>query len=279
MKSNVEISIIIVHAFAADELRETLRSVYRAAPQIPFEILIVDNETEAGIHHYLRQEFPEVRYFPMEKNVGFGAGMNVGIKEARGRYTFVFNPDIVLHQGTLEKLHKFMEEERDIGIAGPRLLNPDGSLQHSCYRIPSAWHPIMRRTPVGRLAFGKRLLEDYFMTDADHEAVMDVDSLLGGAMFCRTHLLHEIDLFDERFFIYYEDNDLCRRMWEHGYRVTYCPHATMVHYHNRATARGGLLKQILSPLTWRQIESFVKYMVKYAKKPNPRHEYESRRIS
>lgn len=279
MKPNVDVSIIIVHAFAADELRETLRSIYRAAPQLTFEIIVVDNEVQAGIRSYLESEFPSVQYIPMKKNIGFGAGMNVGIKEASGEYTFVFNPDIVLHKGALEELVAFMRENEDIGIAGPKLLNPDGTLQYSCYRLPSLWHPVIRRTPIGKLPFAKRLLDDYFMADADYTQVMNVDSLLGGALFCRTHLLHEIDLFDERFFIYYEDNDLCRRMWEHGYRVTYCPHATMVHYHNRATARGGLMKQLLSPLTWRQIESFVKYMVKYAKKPNPRHEYRSSRVS
>ena len=265
-----DISIIIVHTYEQRLLRQTLKGIYRAAPQVSFEFIVVDNNPAAGFGDVLAKEFPEVRHMPLVRNVGFGAAMNRGMKEAVGRYVLIFNPDIVVQPGSLETLTQFMDAHPDVGIAGPRLHNPDGSLQHSCYRIPTLLTPAYRRTPLGKLPVGRRTLEHYLMLHDSHDETMDVDSLIGAALFTRHKMLEEVGLFDERFFMYYEDNDLCRRFWECGYRVVYHPEAVMVHYHRRASADGSFFQQLRSRFAWIQIHSALKFFWKYRKKQNPR---------
>lgn len=279
--STLDLSILIVHTFERDLVRQTLRALRRAGPQLTYEVLVIDNNAAAGLGQILQREFPFVRYFPRDYNAGFGASMNVGIKEAKGKYVLVFNPDIIVSAGALETLFSYLENHPGVGMVGPRLLNADGTLQYSCYRAPQPLVPILRRTPLGNLPFGQRLIDQFLMKDVSHDQTMEVDWIMGSAMFIRKSVLDEIGGFDERFFMYFEDTDLCRRTWEKGLKVIYHPAASMVHYHRRASADGGFLGQLLNPLTRRHIESAVKYFLKYARQPYPRHagEFSTARIS
>ena len=266
-------SIVVVHTFEADMLRLTLKGLKRASVRIPFEVIVVDNRPSAGFADTLKAVYPEARYFANAKNLGFGSAMNVGIRQALGKYVLIFNPDIIVKEGSLEALVAFMDAHPDVGIVGPRLVNPDGSLQHSSYRLPTWLLPVYRRTPIGKLGFAKSVIDRYFRTDEPHDKTMDVDAMIGAALFCRRDVLVRVGMFDERYFLYYEDNDLCRAVWEAGYRVVYYPKAEFMHYHRRATADGGLLAQVTSKGTWIQMQSFFKYMKKFAKKENPRLAY------
>ena len=276
--ANADLSIIIVHTYEKDQLRQTLRSIRRAAPKLHLEIIIVDNNPAALLYEdVLKPEFPEARYIPLKANGGFGAGMNHGIRVASGRYVLIFNPDLVVQPGSLEALVTFMDAHKDVGICGPRLTNPDGTLQYSCYRLPTALLPVYRRTPLGKTRRGKQEVDDYLMKDFDHMSERDVDALIGAALCVRRELFQTVGLFDEQFFMYYEDNDLCRRFWEHGYRVVYLPSSLMMHYHRRASADGGIWRQLTSRFAWIQMASFLKYRKKYRDKPNPRETFLSAR--
>lgn len=266
----IDVSIIIVHTFEKHLVRQTLRSIRRVAPRISYEVIIVDNNPVFGLKKILDEQFPSVRYIPLEKNIGFGAAMNVGIRASRGRYLLIFNPDIVVQSGSLEKLTAYMDAHQSVGICGPKLQNPDGSLQYSCYRQPTIAIPAYRRTFLGNFSFGKRAIASYLMLYEDHSEIMEVDSLIGAALFTRRDFLEKVGLFDERFFMYFEDNDLCRRFWEHGYGVVYYPEARMVHYHRRASADGTFWQQLFSRFVWIQILSALKYFAKYKGKTNPR---------
>ncbi len=266
----IDLSILIVHTFEGRLLRQTLGSISRAAPKVNFEVVIIDNNPAAGFGEVLADEFPHIRHIGLERNVGFGAAMNVGIKAAKGRYVLIFNPDIVVQPESLETMMEFMDENHDVGICGPQLKNPDGSLQYSCYRFPTVMIPAYRRTPLGKFSFGRRAVEHYLMTHENHDQEMDVDSLIGAALFTRKTTLDEVGHFDERFFMYYEDNDLCRRFWEKGHRVVYYPKAHMIHYHRRASADGNFLKQLFNRFAWIQIASAIKFFAKYRGKENPR---------
>ena len=265
----IDVSIIIVHAFSRLLVRQTLRGIRRAAPKLNYEVIIIDNTPGCNLKEILN-DFPEVRYQAMEKNIGFGSAMNVGIRQTRGKYILIFSPDIIAKPGSLEELKSFMDENEDVGMVGPKLLNPDGSLQNSCYRIPTFMIPAYRRTFLGRFNFGRRAVEDYLMIYDNHDDTMEVDSLIGAALFTRRSALDKVGLFDEQFFMYYEDNDLCRRFWENGYKVIYHPKAQMVHYHRRISADGKFLQQLTSRFTWIQIASALKFFKKYRKSSNPR---------
>lgn len=270
MSSKVDVSIIIVHTFERNMIRQTLRGIRRAAPKVSYEVIIVDNNPSAGMKDVIDREFHHVQYKENGKNIGFGGAMNVGIREANGRYILIFNPDIVVQPGSLEELVRYMDANEDVGVCGPKLMNPDGSIQYSAYRQPNMFLPVYRRTPIGMFPFAQKAVEEYLMMNDDHNHDMEVDSLIGAALFTRAEALKDVGLFDERFFMYYEDNDLCRRFWENGYKVVYHPAAEMIHYHRRASADGGLLKQLTSRFTWIHIHSAVKYFRKYRGKTNPR---------
>lgn len=268
---SVDVSILIVHTHEARMIRQTLRGIRRAAPQLAWEVIIVDNNPDAGLYATLRREFPQARYVPLDGNRGFGHAMNAGMKESRGKYTLVFNPDIIVRPGSLEALFTYMEANSDVGIIGPKLQNPDGSLQHSCYRFHEILTPVFRRTPLGRLPSGKAAVARYLMLDFDHSLEQDVDWLIGAALFARTSMLAEVGGFDDRFFLYLEDTDLCRRFWEKGYRVVYQPKVSMIHYHRRASNDGGLLTQVFRSRSTREhIKSWAKYFWKHRGKPHPR---------
>ena len=269
-QENLDLSILIVHTYEGRLLRQTLSSIRRAAPKVKFEIIIIDNNPKAGFAEILSDEFPNVRHIGLENNVGFGAAMNVGIKAASGRYVLIFNPDIVVQPESLETMLEFMDNNPDVGMCGPRLMNPDGSLQYSCYRFPTLMIPAYRRTPLGRVSAGRKAVEDYLMIYEDHDSQMDVDSLIGAALFTRRTALDDVGHFDERFFMYYEDNDLCRRFWECGHRVVYYPDAQMIHYHRRASADGSFLRQLFNRFAWIQIISAIKFFAKYRGAENPR---------
>ena len=267
--SGPDISILIVHTFERRLIRQTLRGLRRAAPQLHVEVLVIDNNAAAGIEDMLKTEFPEVRYFA-KSNDGFGSAMNVGIKNAKGKYVLIFNPDIIISPGALETMFKYMEANPEVGIVGPKLLNADGTLQYSCYRYPNPIIPVLRRTPLGQLPWAKKLLNSFLMKDVSHDQTMGVDWIMGSAMFTRAEGLAKVGSFDERFFMYLEDTDLCWRFWENGYKVMYNHEAVMVHYHRRASADGSLFKQLRSPLTWHHIRSAYKFFRKHAGQKNPR---------
>lgn len=273
MSDKIDVSILIVHTYEKKLLRQTLRGLRRAAPKVSFEVIVIDNNPAAGLADVLKSEFSDVVYLTNKENKGFGGAMNVGIEKSRGRYILVFNPDIIVQSGSLEELVSFMDQNQDVGISGPKLLNPDKTLQHSCYRQPTHMMPVYRRTPLGKMDFAKKEVDNYLMVHDDHGETMDVDSLIGAALFTRREALDEVGLFDERFFMYYEDNDLCRRFWEKGYRVVYHPKSEMVHYHRRASADGNLFAQLFNKFAWIQIHSFIKYTLKYRGQENPRKAY------
>jgi GT2 family glycosyltransferase len=130
-----DVSVLIVHTFEHRLIRQTLRGLRRAAPRLHLEVLVIDNNPAAGVGGMLKREFPEARYFPKDKNKGFGSAMNVGIRAAKGKYVLIFNPDIIVAPEALEKLFAYMEANPEVGIVGPKLLNADGSLQYSCNRF------------------------------------------------------------------------------------------------------------------------------------------------
>lgn len=260
----IDVSILIVHYNTPGLLRQTLKGIFRANPSVSYEVIVVDNNPACRIKEKIESEFPQVKTLVSPRNVGFGQGMNLAMDVALGRYIFVFNPDIILMPGALESLRQFMDTHHDVGMVGSRLLNPDGSVQHSCYRFMEPMIIPYRRVPfLRRLSFAKRAVDAYLMVGEDLSRIRDVDYLLGAAMFVRREAMEQVGGFDPEFFVYFEDQDWCRRFWLAGWRVVYHPHVSLIHYHRRETAEGGFIGQLLNPLTRVQIKSALYYYKKY----------------
>jgi GT2 family glycosyltransferase len=145
-----------------------------------------------------------------------------------------------------------------VGIVFPKLLNPDGSLQYSCRTFHTFWTILMRRTPLGKMFPKSKILRDHLMMDWDHDTIREVDWALGGCMMIRRDAVFGPKLFDERFFLYFEDVDLCYGMKKTSWKVIYNPKAVMVHHHLRESALKGL-----NPQKKEVIKSWVKFKLKH----------------
>lgn len=267
----IDVSVIIVGYKNSRLVRQTLKGIRRAAPSVSYEILISENDPSGATARMAAAEFPEVRILNNEANLGFGSAMNRGFEAAQGRYILVFNPDIVVKTGAFEELVRYMDAHPEAGIVGPRLRNPDGGLQFSCYTFMEPKTVLYRRLPfIRRLKAVREHLDAYTLADWDHGATREVDYLLGAAMLVRREALQQVGGFDPEYFMYFEDQDLCRRFWKAGWKVVYHPGAELIHYHRRETADGNFLRQLTHPLTRVQIKSAVYYFRKYRGEPNPR---------
>lgn len=229
------LSISIVNWNACEELRLALRSIFEKPPQLPYEVIVFDNASCDGSVEMIQEEFPQVRLLRSHENLGFARAHNRAMQQAQGRYLLVLNPDTQVMGDALQKLLEFADANPQVGIIGPQLLNPDGSLQYSCRHFPDPVAAIFRNTPLGRLFPHNRYTRHYLMTDWDHQTIREVDWVSGAAMLIRRELIEQIGLFDERFFMYCEDMDLCYRAWQAGWKVLYYPEAVIVHTIGRST--------------------------------------------
>jgi GT2 family glycosyltransferase len=224
-----ELSIVIVTWNCRRFVEECLVSL-RAHLRIPAEIIVVDNASTDGTAEMIQERFSEVRLISSDSNLGFARANNVGVKASRGRYVALINPDVSLLDGCIDRGLAEMESNPEIGILGPRMLGPDGSVQRSGMRFPSLWnclcdalilHKLFRRNST----FGGRLMADFGWDEP-----RDVDVLNGWFWFVRRQALDQVGLLDERFFMYGEDLDWCKRFRDAGWRVRFEPRATAIHY-------------------------------------------------
>lgn len=267
---NPKVSLITVNYKTPHFIRHLLQGVEEAKLNFPFEYFLVDNDSRDQTVSMVKEKFPWAKVIASKKNIGFGGGNNLAIKQAKGEYVLLMNPDLTLFPGELEAWIDWMDANPDVGISGPRIVNPDGSDQDSCYRFPHLFIPLYRRTFLGRIWFARKSVEQYLMKDMDRTKEQEVDWVLGAALLVRRELLERIGAFDERFFMYFEDADLCRRAWSAGMRVVYTPVAKLIHYHQRQSRTRFAWQAILNPVTRIHIASGFKYFRKYRGKPNPR---------
>lgn len=259
----LDLSIVILNYRSKGLVKQCVKTIGLYAPESSYEIIVVDNDSGDGTGAMLAERFPEVRFIQAPANVGYAAGNNLGIRAARGRHIVIMNPDITVRPGALDAMVAYMDANPAVGILGPKLVHPDGSIDASCYRFPTYAIPIYRRTPLGRLAPGRQAVSRYLMEDYDHQATRDVDWLLGAVLMVRRGALDEVGLLDERYFLYFEDTDWCRRFWESGWRVVYYTGAEMVHYHERLSAQGSWITGPFRRSTRIHISSCIKYFRKW----------------
>ncbi len=259
------LSIIYINFNTGRLLKQSLKHFFLMRPALDFEIIVVDNHSADKSVQMIRKDFPEIRIIESMENYGYAKGANLGIAEAKGNYIAIFNPDIFISRGSLEAMINYLDNNSDAGLVGPKLVHADGSLQYSCYQFPKIYTPVLRRSFLGKTGFGQKELDKYLMKHFSHNESSEVDWLLGGALMARAGALKEIGFMDERYFLYFEDTDLARRLKEKKYKVVYLPSAKMVHLHRRESADTPLFKALLSKTTRTHIGSACKYFWKYRK--------------
>lgn len=259
------LSIIYINYNTRGLLKQSLKHLYLMHPVLDFEVIVVDNSSNDHSVKMLKQDFPQVNIIEAKENLGYSKGANLGIEKARGDFVAIFNPDIFISDGSLEKIINFLELHKDVGLLGPKLTNPDGSLQYSCYRYPRIYTPFLRRTFLGNSFLGREEIKRYLMDDYNHSEQKEVDWLLGGALVARRKALEAVGNFDERFFLYFEDTDLSYKLQKKGFKVVYFPNAQMIHLHRRESADTGVLKSLFNKTTRVHIVSAFKYFWKRGK--------------
>lgn len=262
-----EVNVIIVNYKMKDSIREALTSLFSDIADAPFpvKVTVVDNLSGDGAGEMLEKEFPQVLFLQNGANIGFGAANNNAIRAVASRYYFLLNPDTrFVEPKTIERLHAFMESKPAAGICSPRLVNFDGSLQHSCFRFPTLLMPVDRRTGLGQTAGGAKRLDRFLMRDWEHDKRRMVDWVMGSAMFIRASALAEVGAMDDRFFMYFEDTDLCRRFWLKHWPVYYLPEIALAHAHHRDSAELPVWKGFFLKKTTRyHVMSWLKYLGKH----------------
>lgn len=234
----MDISICVLNWNTAADLRRCLSSLVGAAPcgrPLLREIIVVDNASTDGSVDMVRREFPQVQLIANKANRGFAAGHNQAIRASSGRYILLLNADTIVQEGTLETLTGIMDTVPRAAVAGPKLLNADGSLQYSCRRFPRFTTGLFRKAPLGRLLPDNRFDREYLMSSWHHSTMRQVDWVSGAALLLRRDALRQIGLLDEGYFMYCEDVDWCYRARRAGWQVWYIPQAVITHLHGRST--------------------------------------------
>ena len=259
----MELSIIILNYKMKGLVKNCIKAILESEFNQPYEIIVVDNNSGDGIEQMLNERFPSVRFIQTGANLGMGVGNNAGIRIAAGKYILILNPDIFVFKDSLQKLYDFIRERSDVGLLAPRLLNPDKTLQYTCYRWHKFFTPVLRRTVFGKFGWAKKELDRFLMRDSDHATTREVDWIQGSCLLIPKKVIDEVGAFDDRFFMYFEDTDLCRRIKNAGYKNVYLAEAEVIHLHRRQSADAGGIKAIFNKLTRIHIASWWKYMMKW----------------
>jgi len=236
----MDLSIAIVSWNTRDLLRKCLKSIYSNIHKISFEVWVVDNDSSDGSREMIRAEFPQVELIENKNNLGFARANNLALERSKGKYGLLLNPDTLVREGAPEAMLSFMEAKAGVGICGCKILNEDGSVQPSRGKFPDLFTAFFHMTNVDRLCPGNRFSRRFMGAGLNVDEVEEVDWVTGACLLVRRRAMESIGLLDEKFFMYCEDLDWCRRMKESGWKVYYFPQAEIVHYRSRSYDEGSL---------------------------------------
>ena len=235
MLKKIDLSIIVVSHNTKELLRNCLSSVFQKIKNIDFEVWVVDNASLDGSLEMVRKEFSEVKIIANEENVGFAKANNLAIKEAKGRYIFLLNPDTILLDENFKELIDFMEKNPEAGACGPIVLNKDGTMQRQCKRgLPTFWVAFSYYSGLWKLfpqnKWWRKNFGGYFLLDKPDDKVCEVDSLSGAAMMVRKETIEKVSLMCEDYIMYWDDLDWCYRIKKAGWKVYFVPLVKIIHY-------------------------------------------------
>jgi GT2 family glycosyltransferase len=227
----LDISIILVNWNSGPMILTCLKRIFSELNSVRGECIVIDNASENGDRELLRREFPKLEVIANTSNLGFAKAVNQGIVRSRGRYLLLINPDAFLSPGTIASVVTFLDSRPEVGILGPRVLNPDGSVQGSARAFPQFATALFGRTSlISRLFPGNGLTRRQVLgQDRKLRRPLAVDWVSGAAMFVRRDVFEEVGLLDDRFFLFWEDADICWRAHKQGWPVIYYPEVSVTH--------------------------------------------------
>jgi GT2 family glycosyltransferase len=225
------LSILIVNWNVQDYLKKCLDSIYQNPPRSSFEIIVVDNASQDQSVAMLRADYPEVKIIAHPANLGFAAGNNLALENASGQYVLLLNPDTLVFPQTIDLLVQALEANPRLAACGSRYLNPDQSLQASCYPLPTLQREFWRMFHLDRIV----PLGRYDMRAWDQDAPREVEVLQGASLLLRRAVLEQVGFLDPAYFMYTEEVDLCYRIQKAGWKLAYVPRSVIIHYGGQST--------------------------------------------
>ena len=226
----MDLSVVVVTYFSRPHVAACLRSLDRARGGLAMEVVVVDNASADGTVDEVHAVAPWARVVGTGDNLGYAKAVNRGIRETTGEFVLVLNPDCVVAEGAPGTLHRWMLGHPRCGIAGPRIRNPDGSVEFSARSFPGPFTFLFNRySLLTRLWPGNPESRRYLLSDWDHASPRSVDWLSGAALFVRRAAVAEAGGMDEAYFMFNEDVDWCHAMKDAGWSVDYVPEAEVVH--------------------------------------------------
>ncbi len=241
----MDLSVIIVGYNAEKFLPDCLNSLKRDICELSHEIFVVDNSPGESTVQLLRRDFPEITLVKPEENIGFAAGNNRAIYESKGDYILLLNPDTVVMPGSVMSLIEFMRHHPDAGLVAGMLLNGDGSVQHSIRNFPTVLNQLGECFFLYRLPLRSTIFSEMTRDIRAYEKERTVDWVTGAQLLVRREVIEQVDVFDERFFLYSEEQDWCYRIKEAGWQLYYTPKARFVHYLGESSTNQNLYSQLL----------------------------------
>jgi N-acetylglucosaminyl-diphospho-decaprenol L-rhamnosyltransferase len=226
-----DVSVVIV----SYNSREYLARCLGAVADGPHEVVVVDNASTDGSPAFVRERFPSVRLLELTENRGFGAGNNAGMKEATGRWLLLLNADAWPVEDGVERLAAFAESRPGLAAAGPRVVGPDGCRQATVRGFPTLWRLATEYFFLRKLAPRSRALNAFYGAGFDYRSPHEADWLMGSVLLLRREAVEEVGGFDERFFMFSEEVDLCYRLRQAGWTVEFTPQAEFVHVGGAST--------------------------------------------
>jgi GT2 family glycosyltransferase len=225
------ISIIIVHYYVEEAIFASLEALYTSKITTPYEVIVIDNGSDSGFEKLLKKKFPTVIYRKTEKNVGFGAANNIGAKIARGRYFFFLNPDTIIDPGSLAILYSYLEKNKSAAIAAPLLYHPTGELfKHQGVKLLTPVRALFSTSILHRFFPHNSISNNYWMEGWNKKKNREVDIVPGTAFMIREEVFKQARCFDEKFFLYFEEFDLCRTVKQLGWISVMVAGTKVVHF-------------------------------------------------
>ena len=218
-----DVSLIIVNWNTRDYLLQCIESIYAATHVSSLEVIVVDNASTDGSGEAVIQQYPQVRVISNDNNLGFAKANNIGIQQCSGRYICLVNSDIKVMEDCLDRMIEFMDKNPAFGVLGPKTLNADGSLRANCQCFPTLWNLFCRAIFLYRIFPRAKLFNSGIMTYLDHQSVIRCEVLPCCFFMVSRAALEKVGLLDEAFFIFAEDKDWCRRFWNNGIEIFFCP--------------------------------------------------------
>lgn len=236
-----EISVIIVSYNVRDLLESCLQSLYTALTGIRHEVFVVDNRSDDGTVEMVGRRFPRVSLIASEENLGFARGNNLALAAARGEIILLLNPDTLVQEDTISSMLRFFDGNPDVGMAGCKIIKPDGTLELACRRsFPSPWVSFTKLSGLSSLFPRSPLFARYNLTYLSEDESYEVDAISGSFMMLRRTVYNAIGGLDESYFMYGEDLDYCYRTQKAGWKLFYVHSTKIIHYGGESTKRSSI---------------------------------------